>query len=238
MSADTKGCGCLCKQGTAARRKDQRWDIYPKPQTFPTRAEGKLWCLHQTTGSSRAPRAAPKGVQGRKVSHHPPVPFLMACGGHWAGSGAMGQSGGAAEPSTRQEAAGLCVFSLLAHEGGRGGGSKGQGRWDRLQGRGEVDRGDNQQIKCLLFCRYNHSSENNWLVFFRLPPLGEAVCSSGSPSPTLTRQQGISLPMLAPPSPFVSFLHPLQYPLCWTWYCRQQSTALCRETGFQPGFLC
>lgn len=33
MSADTKSCGCLCKQGTAARRKDQSWDIHPKPQT-------------------------------------------------------------------------------------------------------------------------------------------------------------------------------------------------------------
>lgn len=92
----------------------------------------------------------------------------------------MGQSGGAAEPSTRQEAAGLCVFSLLAHEGGRGGGSEGQGRWDRLQGR-EVDRGDNQQLKCLHFCRYNHSSENNWLVFFRLPPCGRGRVLIGEP---------------------------------------------------------
>lgn len=35
MSADTKSCGCLCKQGTAARGKDQSRDIHPKPQTSP-----------------------------------------------------------------------------------------------------------------------------------------------------------------------------------------------------------
>lgn len=36
------------------------------------------------------------------------------------------------------------------------------------------------------FCQCNQPSENDWLVFSRLPPSGEAVCSSGSSSPTLT----------------------------------------------------
>lgn len=55
MSADTKSCGCLCKQGTAARRKDQSWDIHPKPQT-------------STPGWRKAPVLAPGCQRGHRAA--------------------------------------------------------------------------------------------------------------------------------------------------------------------------
>lgn len=68
MSADTKSCGCLCKQGTAARRKDQSWDIHPKPQ-ISTPGCGKRRCsVSGDTG--QLPRG---GTQGR-VSCPPTLP--------------------------------------------------------------------------------------------------------------------------------------------------------------------
>lgn len=65
----------------------------------------------------------------------------------------------------------------------------------------------------------------------------ERLCAhQGAPLPLSQPRNGISLPVLAPPSPFVSFLHPRRFCLRWMRYFGKQGLS-CPDQERCPGLL-
>lgn len=168
MSADTKSCGCLCKQGTAARRKDQSWDIHPKPQT-------------STPGWRKAPVLAPgcplpsSGTQGRlsRLSHPPALVVTEVAAVPELPAG----TGGTEAPA-----------SARGGIASRGVTKEGTARGDRVrQAVSNRSSGERRQRadRAATLPPMQPVLRKDCSVFSRLPPSGEAVRSSGSSAPAL-----------------------------------------------------
>lgn len=211
MSADTKSCGCLCKQGTAARGKDQSRDIHPKPQTSTLgRRKAPVLAPGCQRGHGTAPEgwdtgtgltALPPALVGSEVAAVPELP---------AGTG------GTEAPASAGSGIGLS-------RGDKGGDSEG--------GQGETGSEEQDQWREEIASRQSRhapadaaSPPERLLGVFPAPTIRRGCALTRElRSRSHSQGNGISLPILAPPSPFVSFLHPFQFCLHWMRYFGQQS---------------
>lgn len=128
MNAHTKTCGCLCKQGTTAMRKDQRQDAHHKPLALGLEENS---VLAASGGVLWGAQGSPWGTEAVNMSHRPHISRLSLR----RARGAQQQ----AEVGCERLAARLSMA-------GCAGGEERAARWEeggRLRGRGTVERGDN-----------------------------------------------------------------------------------------------